>query len=276
MPSVIPLTTACLERVAAALEPILARAAPDPLPLPTEWRKIGVAKRLRDTSRLLEVYQAISGLGADLPEAMELLVGAARPILERWFESEVLRATLATDARHRRLCLAVVSRHRLCPAAPRHGRSRRCAGRVGLRSRGHGRPRLGTGRLLHRPGRSTSAANRRSNGFSIHNGQVAGVALWDDTLLEAPVVASSIDAHQTFERLLDPAELPAEFRQGSRQDRLFLGLGQDQPGPVRAAEFHLPARPWHWAAPSRHHPHQPHARLHGAGLRRRQVRLAQH
>jgi phytoene dehydrogenase-like protein len=38
-----------------------------------------------------------------------------------------------------------------------------------------------------------------------------GVALWDDTLLEAPVVASSIDAHQTFERLLDPAELPAEF-----------------------------------------------------------------
>jgi len=38
------------------------------------------------------------------------------------------------------------------------------------------------------------------------------VSLWDDSLIEAPVVASSIDAHQTFERLLDPGELPAEFR----------------------------------------------------------------
>jgi phytoene dehydrogenase-like protein len=46
----------------------------------------------------------------------------------------------------------------------------------------------------------------------IDKGQIAGVALADDTLLEAPLVASSIDAHQTFERLIDPAELPPEFR----------------------------------------------------------------
>ena len=31
-----------LERVAAALEPLLAKTAPDPLPLPAEWRKISV------------------------------------------------------------------------------------------------------------------------------------------------------------------------------------------------------------------------------------------
>ena len=37
-------------------------------------------------------------MGEDLPEAIEWIVGAARPILERWFDSEVLRATLATDA----------------------------------------------------------------------------------------------------------------------------------------------------------------------------------
>src|SRR3954447_20564320 len=46
----------------------------------------------------------------------------------------------------------------------------------------------------------------------VERGQVIGVALWDDTLIEAPLVTSSIDAHQTFERLLEPAELPAEFR----------------------------------------------------------------
>ena len=36
--------------------------------------------------------------GRTVAEAIELLTGAARPILERWFETEVLRATLATDA----------------------------------------------------------------------------------------------------------------------------------------------------------------------------------
>ena len=31
-------------------------------------------------------------------EAVEILTGAARPILDRWFESEELKATIATDA----------------------------------------------------------------------------------------------------------------------------------------------------------------------------------
>src|SRR5207248_3058487 len=55
-------------------------------------------KRVRDAGRMMELYQSLSQLGADLPEAIELLNGPARPILERWFEAEVLRATLATDA----------------------------------------------------------------------------------------------------------------------------------------------------------------------------------
>ena len=45
-----------------------------------------------------QLYQSMSKLGERIPEALELLTGAARPILERWFESDVLRATLATDA----------------------------------------------------------------------------------------------------------------------------------------------------------------------------------
>src|SRR5439155_19822013 len=76
----------------------LAKGAPDSLPLPAAWRKIGVGKKLRDAGRMLELYQSLGQLGGDLPEAIELLIGAARPILERWFEAEVLRATLATDA----------------------------------------------------------------------------------------------------------------------------------------------------------------------------------
>ena len=37
-------------------------------------------------------------LGHDGQKAMEILTGAATPILDRWFESEQLKVTLATDA----------------------------------------------------------------------------------------------------------------------------------------------------------------------------------
>ncbi|MEX2176424.1 MAG: NAD(P)/FAD-dependent oxidoreductase [Pirellulaceae bacterium] len=202
-----------LERVAAALEPILAKAAPDPLPLPAQWRKIGVTKRLRDTGRLVEIYRAISKLEADLPDAIELLVGAARPILERWFEAEVLRTTLATDA--------VIGAF----ASPSHpgtayvllhhvmGEAGGARGVWGYVQGGMGGLALALERActdLHVEFRREAPVKR----ILVEQGKVVGVALEDDTLLEATVVASSIDAHQTFERLLAPEELPAEFRQG--------------------------------------------------------------
>src|SRR5205807_6617211 len=37
-------------------------------------------------------------LGRDGVKAIDILVGAARPLLDRWFESEQLKVTLATDA----------------------------------------------------------------------------------------------------------------------------------------------------------------------------------
>ena len=47
-------------------------------------------------------------------------------------------------------------------------------------------------------------------------GRVRGVALEDGTEIEAPRVASNADAHVTFLRLLDPAELPADFVEAVR------------------------------------------------------------
>src|SRR5690606_34783681 len=76
---------ALLERIAAVIEPLLMKSAPDPLPLPAAWRKLSLAKRMRDTGKLWEAYQGLGELGDDMPEAIELLSGAARPILERWF-----------------------------------------------------------------------------------------------------------------------------------------------------------------------------------------------
>jgi phytoene dehydrogenase-like protein len=200
-----------LERVAAVLEPILAKAAPDPLPLPGAWRKIGVGKRLRDAGRLMELYRSISQLGEDLPEAIELLVGPARPILERWFQAEVLRATLATDAVIGAFAspsypgTAYVLLHHVM------GEAGGARGVWGYVQGGMG----GLTAALETACRDLGVEIRREASVKrilVRRGEAAGVALWDDTLLEAPVVASSIDAHQTFERLLDPDELPAEFR----------------------------------------------------------------
>jgi phytoene dehydrogenase-like protein len=201
-----------LERVAATIEPILAKAAPDPLPLPATWRKIGIAKRVRDTSRLVEVYRAISGLGADLPDAIELLVGAARPILERWFEAEVLRATLATDAVIGAFAspsypgTAYVLLHHVMGEA---GGARGVWGYVQGGMGGLAAALAAACRDLHVELRRESPVKR----ILVDKGRVRGVTLWDDSLIEAGIVASSIDAHQTFERLLDPSELPADFRE---------------------------------------------------------------
>jgi phytoene dehydrogenase-like protein len=200
-----------LERVSAAIEPLLARPAPDPLPLPADWRRIGVGKKLRDAGRMLELYQSLSRLGDNLPEAIELVLGAARPFLERWFDAEVLRATLATDA----VIGAFAS-----PSYPgtAYVLLHHVMGEVGGHRGVWGYVQGGMGALataLERACMDLGVEIRRESAVKrivVERGQARGVALWDDTFLEAPIIASSIDAHQTFERLIEPAELPSQFR----------------------------------------------------------------
>ncbi|UCE84908.1 MAG: NAD(P)/FAD-dependent oxidoreductase [Deltaproteobacteria bacterium] len=82
-----PAYEALLDRTARTFEPLLDVPPPDP-----------ARPRLRDLGPLLRVLRGARRLGADLPQALRLLLGAARPVLEAWFESEPLLATLATDA----------------------------------------------------------------------------------------------------------------------------------------------------------------------------------
>jgi phytoene dehydrogenase-like protein len=200
-----------LERIAAILEPVLATAAPDPLPLPTTFRKRSLTKRVRDTSKLWSLYNALGELGESMPEAIELLTGAARPFLERWFESEVLRATLATDAVIGAFAppsspgTAYVLLHHVM------GEAGGARGVWGYVQGGMG----GLADALERACQDLHVEIRRETEVReilCDRGRVRGVQLGDHTVLEAPVVASSLDAHWTFERLLRPEELPAAFR----------------------------------------------------------------
>ena len=200
-----------LERVAAALEPIFGKTAPDPLPLPNSWRQIGIGKKLRDGGKLLEIYQALASLESDLPAALELLTAGARPILERWFDAEILRATLATDG--------IIGAF----APPSHPGTayvllHHVMGEAGGARGVWGYVQGGMGALansLEAACHDLRVEIRRESPVKrilVKNGQVAGVILADDSIVEAAVIASSVDAHLTFERFLQPGDLPADFQ----------------------------------------------------------------
>ena len=205
-----PRYNALLDRVAHVLEPIVAAPAPNPLPAPGARRRRGAARRLRDAARLWRLYRQLGRLGSDLPAALELLAGAARPILERWFDTEVLRATLATDA----IIGAFAS-----PAAPgtayvllHHamGSTGGARGVWGYVQGGMG----GLAAALEAVCKGLGVDVRREaevRRIATSGGAARGVVLADGTTVEARTVASSVDAHLTFRRLLEPDDLPADF-----------------------------------------------------------------
>lgn len=206
-----PRYEALLERVASTIEPLLAETAPDPLPLPPTWRRIGLRKRLRDWRKLWRLYRAFGHLGADLPKAIELVAGAARPILERWFESEILRATVATDA-------IIGSFSSISAPGSAYVLLHHVMGATGGARGVWGYVEGGLGGLA-----SSLAKACLDLGVEIRReapveriltaqGRVQGVGLANGEELKANTVASSVDPHLTFERMLAPHDLLDDFR----------------------------------------------------------------
>ncbi len=200
-----------LERVASAVDDLLSQTAPDPLPLPATWRKIGLTKRMRDARQLWSLYRSLEQLGDRLPESIELLTGAVRPILERWFEAEILRATLATDG----IIGAFAS---ISSPGTAYVLLHHVMGEAGGRRGVWGYIRGGMGGLA-----TALEAACRDLGVTIlretevqrivtREGRVRGVVTCDHRYIEASVVASSVDAHWTFLRFLSEEDLPPSFR----------------------------------------------------------------
>lgn len=194
-----------LEGLAAVLEPLLTVTPPNVCrPGP------------RDLWRLLKLGRMLTRAGARLGDLVELLTGAARPILDRWFESEELKATLATDA----VIGAMAS-----PSTPGtayvlfHHVMGAINGKRGI----WGYVQGGMGALtqaLAQAARDLSVTIRCEAEVSrilIKDGKAAGVALTNGDEFKAPVVASNADAHVTFTRLLDPKRLPDDFVQAVRR-----------------------------------------------------------
>jgi phytoene dehydrogenase-like protein len=194
-----PRYEAMLERVAAVVEPTITMTPPDLL-------RPGLA----DLGKLLSLGRAFRRLGLAAGEAVEILTGAARPILDRWFESEQLKSTLATDA---------VIGMMASPSMPGtayvlfHHVMGETDGKRGV----WGYVRGGMGGLtqaLAAAARDLGAEIRcgaEVASILVRDGRVTGVALTGGDEFSAPIVASNADARVTFTRLLDPKLLPPEF-----------------------------------------------------------------
>jgi phytoene dehydrogenase-like protein len=188
-----------LDRVAQAMEPML--DAPPPDPAKPRWRDLGPAMGLA---------KAVLKMRGDLPRAASLLLGAARPALETWFESEPLRSTLATDA---------VIGAWAAPSTPGtgyvlfHHVMGETHGERGVWAYVEG----GMGRLseaIATAATDAGATIRREQpvaSINIENHRATGVTLADGSTIEARAVVSSIDARQTLLDLAGSEHLPAEM-----------------------------------------------------------------
>src|SRR5947209_4235943 len=195
-----PRYEAMLERVADVIEPTLIETPPNLL-----------RPGLRDLWRLWKLGRRFRALGsAGMAEAVEVLTGPARPILDRWFESEELKATLATDA---------IIGAMAAPSMPGtayvlfHHVMGETNGKRGV----WGYVRGGMGGLTQ-----ALASAARGVGVEIRcgvevkqilveNDRAAGVILTNGEEVRAATIASNADANVTFTRLLAPQHLPADF-----------------------------------------------------------------
>src|SRR6516164_5517536 len=194
-----PKYEAMLERVADVVEPTLVMRPPNLL-----------RPGLRDLWRLFKLGRAFQKMGPGMGEAVEVLTGPAKTILDRWFESEQLKATLATDAVIGAMAAPsmpgtayVLFHHVMGETNGKRGVWAYVRGGMG-----------GLTQALAGVARSLGVEIRCDTEVSsirVQDGRTAGVVVAGGTEIDAPVVASNADANVTFNRLLDPELLPADF-----------------------------------------------------------------
>ncbi len=238
-----PLYEAMLERLVEIIEPTLDQMPIDPLSL-----------HPRNLAEMIRLGWRARGLGKDLYRLLSMLSGPATTLLDEWFESEQLKATLATDA----VIGAIAS-----PSSPGtayvlfHHVMGETDGARGVWAYVRG----GMGALSE-----SLAASARASGVEIRtacpvakvlleNGKAVGVLTGEGEEIRAGVVLSNADPHISFLKLLDRESLPPEFAQqveaidfSSATFKLNLALSKlpdfealpgSQPGPQHRGTIHI-------------------------------------
>jgi phytoene dehydrogenase-like protein len=188
------------------VKPMLSMVPPDPTTLNP--------KDLKQLHFLLQRFRELSS--DERYTLVQLMTMSSADFLDQWFETDVLKATMSasgiigTFLGIRSPGTAYVLLHHYM-------------GEIDGAFRSWGFSRGGTGAISN-----AIADAAREAGVEIRtkapvgkilvkNGRAAGVALQSGEELSANVVSSSVDPHLTFEKFLEPNELPADFLEGVRR-----------------------------------------------------------
>jgi phytoene dehydrogenase-like protein len=186
--------------MARFVKPILNMTPPDPLSL-----------NPRDLGKLLFLGKRFRALAnQDRVNQLQLLTMSAADFLDQWFETDVLKATMSasgiigTFLGVRSPGTAYVLLHHYM-------------GEIDGAFRSWGFSRGGTGAISNAiAGAAREAGAEIRTSVSVariltKEGRATGVALATGDELEADLVLSSVDPHLTFQKFLDPTELPGDF-----------------------------------------------------------------
>jgi len=188
------------------VKPLLSMVPPDPTTL-----------NPRDLKQLNFLMQRFRELSSDERYTLiQLMTMSSADFLDQWFETDVLKATMSasgiigTFLGIRSPGTAYVLLHHYM-------------GEIDGAFRSWGFSRGGTGAISN-----AIAAAAREAGVEIRakapvgkilvkDGRAAGVVLQSGEEIAANVISSSVDPHLTFEKFLEPSELPADFLEGVRR-----------------------------------------------------------
>jgi phytoene dehydrogenase-like protein len=182
------------------VKPILSMIPPDPTTL-----------KPKDLMQLNFLVQRFRSLSSDERYTLiQLMTMSAADFLDQWFETDVLKATMSasgiigTFLGIRSPGTAYVLLHHYM-------------GEIDGAFRSWGFSRGGTGAIsnaIAAAAREAGAEIRTKAGVAkiiVKGGRATGVALTSGEEISANVVSSSVDPHLTFEKFLEPNELPGDF-----------------------------------------------------------------
>ncbi|XP_074195347.1 pyridine nucleotide-disulfide oxidoreductase domain-containing protein 2 isoform X1 [Rhinolophus sinicus] len=202
-----PKYEAFMNRLALAVDPLL-----DAAPVDMEaFQRGSLLQRLKSLSTLTPLLQAGRILGVQLPQYYQVLTAPITKVLNQWFESEPLKATLATDA----VIGAMISPH--TPGSGYVLLHHVMGGLEGIQG-AWGYVEGGMGALS-----DAIASSATAHGASIFTektvaevqvssgGRVQGVVLQDGSEVRSKVVLSNASPQVTFLKLTPQEWLPEEF-----------------------------------------------------------------
>ncbi|KAJ9583311.1 hypothetical protein L9F63_022328, partial [Diploptera punctata] len=201
-----------LERIVNSIDPLLDTSVSEIMELFEAkgfWNKFLAFRR---NPQLLKAVKSLGSLGADISVLYEFFTSPATHILSRWFESEPLKATLATDA---------VIGAMAAPHSPGSAYTllHHCMGQIdGVRG-SWGYPEGGMGTV-------TKALAAAATSYGAHvftnvevseirvneDGIAVGVVTADGCEINAGVVLSNATPHITYKNLLPDGALPEQFK----------------------------------------------------------------